>query len=272
MCRAPHCDRIDDRIKNLVISFWNDNTRPSSNTRDVLRHRVKANLYEHHTKHWLDITQHEMYVSFCSSNPDIKIGQTLFERLKPYYVRRNKVFETCCCHYHIEFDLHYQVYQKFIEETFGYKNAPPSRRSEFISSILCDKIDDPVGQINCIRGTCETCSNLALFPLNNEDIDVTKMITCKCYKYVRNETKFGKESKRLEYVEDEMTVGAFMDKFKSLIQPYICHAFFAKWQAQQFQTLRDNFPIGTILSVVDFAENYSFVHQKGYSSRLLFFR
>ena len=37
MCIDPHCDRIDDRIKDLVISFWNDNTCPSSNTRDVLK-------------------------------------------------------------------------------------------------------------------------------------------------------------------------------------------------------------------------------------------
>ena len=75
------------------------------------------------------------------------------------------MFETCYCHYHIEFDLHYQVYQKFIEETFGYKNSPPSRWSEFISSILCDKIDDSVGQIDFIKGTCDTCSNLALLLL-----------------------------------------------------------------------------------------------------------
>ena len=74
MSRAPRCDMIDDRIKILVISFWNDNTRPSSNVRDVLIHRVRDNIYEHHTKYWLDITQHEMFVSFCSSNSDIKIG------------------------------------------------------------------------------------------------------------------------------------------------------------------------------------------------------
>ena len=104
--RTPHCDRIDDRIKDLVISFWNDNTCPSSNNRDVLRYRVKANHYEHHTKHWLDITQHELYVSFCNEHPNVKFGQTLFEKLKPYFVRSNKVFEICCCCHHIEFDMH----------------------------------------------------------------------------------------------------------------------------------------------------------------------
>ena len=103
---------------------------------------------------------------------------------------------------------------------------------------------------------------MAHFPLKNDDIDVTKMINYKCYKYVRNETKIGKETKILEYVEEELHVLTFMDRFKKLIQPYICHALFGKWQAQQFQTLRDSFPLGKIVSVVDFAENYSFFHQK----------
>ena len=93
-----------------------------------------------------------------------------------------------------------------------------------------------------------------------ETIDVTKKLNCKSYKYVKNETKLGKETKRLEYVEEELPVLTFMDIFKNLIQPYIRHTLFAKWQAQQFQNLRDNFSLGTIVSVVDFAENYSFVH------------
>ena len=91
-------------------------------------------------------------------------------------MRSKKVFETCCCHYYIEFDIHYQVFQKFVEDTYSFHTAPPSRRSEFISSILCDKIDDPVGQINCVIRTCETCHELALFPLKIENINVTKKV------------------------------------------------------------------------------------------------
>ena len=61
-----------------------------------------------------------------------------------------------------------------------------------------------------------------------------------------------------------------MDRFKNLIQPYICHTFFAKWQAQKFQTLRDNLPLGTFILVVDFVENYSFFHQKEIQSDYYF--
>ena len=110
--------------------------------------------------------------------------------------------------------------------------------------------------------------NWLYFLLEIENSDVTKKLNCKSYKYVKNEIKLGKERKRLEYVEEELLVLTFMNKFKNLIQPYICHAFFAKWQAQQFQTLRDNFSLGTIVLVIDFAENYSFVHQKVIQSNL----
>ena len=42
MCRAPRSDRIDEGLKDLVISFWIDNTHPSSNSRDVIRHRIAS--------------------------------------------------------------------------------------------------------------------------------------------------------------------------------------------------------------------------------------
>ena len=56
MCRAPHSDRIEELLKKLVISFWIDNTCPSSNSRDVIRHKIAPGQYEHHTKYWLDTT------------------------------------------------------------------------------------------------------------------------------------------------------------------------------------------------------------------------
>ena len=110
----------------------------------------------------------------------------------------------------------------------------------------------------------------SIFSLKIETINVTKKLHCKSYKYVKNETKLGKETKRLEYVEEELPIITFMDRIKNLSQPYICHAFFGKWQAQQFQTLRDNFLLGTIVSVIDFVKNYYVVHQKKIQSYYFF--
>lgn len=108
MCTAPHSNKIEDGVRNLITTFWNDDTHPSSNCRDVIKHRIRPNEYVLHTKHWLETMQHEVYFSFCNLNPNIKIGQIMFKRFKPYYVKINKTYETFCCH-HIEFDLYYQV-------------------------------------------------------------------------------------------------------------------------------------------------------------------
>lgn len=86
-----------------------------------------------------------------------------------------------------------------------------------MSSILCDKIDDLVGLINCIKIICETYGELALFPLNFENIDGTKKLNCQKLQVCKEQNKVGKDTKRLEYVEEELPVLTFMDKFKNLI-------------------------------------------------------
>ena len=66
--------------------------------------------------------------------------------------------------------------------------------------------------------------------MRDEDIDMTRIVKCKRYKYIKSETKVGKESTRLEYVEDDILAREFMSSFHKLIQPYMHHAFFAKWK------------------------------------------
>ena len=55
------------------------------------------------------------------------------------------------------------------------------------------------------------------FLLIDEDIDMTRIVKCKRYKYIKSKTKVGKESTRLEYVEDDIPAGEFMSNFHKLI-------------------------------------------------------
>ena len=48
-----------------------------------------------------------------------------------------------------------------------------------------------------------------------------------------------------------------MEEFFEKTQQYVKHGHVARWQDEQFRTCRDTFPNGTILSMVDFAENYT---------------
>jgi len=56
--RLPRIEtKLIDVVKELVQMFWNENTRPSSNQRDVLNFRKGSNEREPNVKHFLDMTQ-----------------------------------------------------------------------------------------------------------------------------------------------------------------------------------------------------------------------
>ena len=48
-----------------------------------------------------------------------------------------------------------------------------------------------------------------------------------------------------------------MKEFFKKMQHYVKHVHVARWKDEQFRACRDTFPIGTILSVVDFVEKYT---------------
>ena len=48
-----------------------------------------------------------------------------------------------------------------------------------------------------------------------------------------------------------------MEELFEKTQQYVKHVHDTRWQDEQFRACRDTFPIGTILSVADFAENYT---------------
>ena len=102
--------KLVDEMKGLVQAFWYDNTRPSSNTRDVLKHYKVSRNHEPHIKHYLDMTQTKLYDMFKVTHPKLSLGQRSFQKCKPCYVRINTICNTCYCRYHVEFEYYYNTF------------------------------------------------------------------------------------------------------------------------------------------------------------------
>ena len=82
------------------------------------------------------------------------------------------------------------------------------------------------------------------------------------YKSVAYHLKDGKQSKRCELVTEQMPIFQFMRKFKDeIVYEYAKHTHRARWLDEQLKLCKDTFPIGTIISVVDFVEKYTFQPQ-----------
>lgn len=47
---------------------------------------------------------------FKATHPELRLGQTSFEKCKPCYVRKNTISNTYCCRYHIEFYYYYTTF------------------------------------------------------------------------------------------------------------------------------------------------------------------
>ena len=73
--RFPHKDmKLGEAVKGLVQTFWHDNTRTSSKREDVLKHCRGSRNTEPHVKHYLDMTQTQMFEMFKVSHVELRLG------------------------------------------------------------------------------------------------------------------------------------------------------------------------------------------------------
>ena len=109
--RLPCKDKgIVDALRTLIERILHDKTRASPNQKGVVKQRIGKINCEPNAKHFLDMTQTQFYEMFLQRFPQIKISQFFFEMKKPFYVKINHTHTTCCCRFHVEFSMHYDVY------------------------------------------------------------------------------------------------------------------------------------------------------------------
>ena len=72
--RFPHKDmKLVETVKGLVHTFWHNNTRPSSNTKDALKNYRSSMKNEPHIKHYLDMTQTQLFEMFKVSHVELRL-------------------------------------------------------------------------------------------------------------------------------------------------------------------------------------------------------
>jgi hypothetical protein len=139
--RQPYKDRLAKNVKELACNCWLTKSCVSPHTRDVLQQIIAQKQYEEHPKHILPMTQIELFNKFKEEHKEVKISINTFVQQKPWFVRPIIVHDTCCCHYHVEFELYYDTFLDF-GKTLWPSSPPPSTFCAFISEILCEREGD----------------------------------------------------------------------------------------------------------------------------------
>ena len=82
--RFPRKDmKLVEAVKGPEDTFWHDNTRPCSNTKDVLKCCRGSMNNEPHVKHYLDMQQPQLFEMFKICHIELRLEKRSFEKYNP---------------------------------------------------------------------------------------------------------------------------------------------------------------------------------------------
>ncbi|KAG0631145.1 hypothetical protein M758_1G230800 [Ceratodon purpureus] len=301
--RRKRKDAFDQCIVDQVVAWWTDETRVSPCKKDVRVKRVAFKTKITHATHWLEESELDFYTRFRAANRDLSLSYTVFKRLKPFYVKRLTDFNSCCCKYHQEMQeitlgfqnmrtnkVHIEagesgctcgcasICTNFGESTMGegpvtcqVSRHRYKRSSELWEQSLCPRLQGSEWHAkSCLKGECSECG-FRLIPLCEREVDPENKstMTWRCFEMVSagSKTKKGdpKQVIRLEY---KVTIPReFLLYAEPKIKQFVWHQFVARWQDTKFKQSVQDLKPGEVLSLIDFAENYSYKGQSEIQSQ-----
>lgn len=104
---------------------------------------------------------------------------------------------------------------------------------------------------------CKDCPQPQFCPRELSDAGDT-LVRWKAYEYVTEEAKKGGTRKRIKLLYKDSPPSVVIEQFNLQLNTFINYNFRSYWQHMQFKECIGNFPNDVVVSVVDFAENYTF--------------
>ena len=100
-CRKARGMKYSEEERKRVADYWIlEASIPSTDTKRPVQRKIRKNEYLTHIRHITTKSTREAYVDFRQKNPDLKISETCFHRLTPFFVKHptSRDLQQCCCH------------------------------------------------------------------------------------------------------------------------------------------------------------------------------
>ena len=130
---------LQPKLRAMIERFWEEHSRASLEYKKVLRRRDGRGEYVDHHACFLEMTQTEIFIEFTRLHPDVTISHRSFDACKPWFVRYSKQRDTCCCRYHVVFQLLYSLFRVLM----GHNDSiHPTSPCDFVHTLLCARLED----------------------------------------------------------------------------------------------------------------------------------
>ena len=192
----------------------------------------------------------EAYTLYKEKFPETKIGFSKFAELRPaqcVLAGASGTHSVCVCTIHQNIKLMF-IGSKMEEVSKG-TDMPMYSAKDCLSYVLCSP-----PSVSCCLGKCDNCGDTDKLKNHLENLFEESSIDEITYKKWTNTDRSTLETV-CKSTED------FIENFLIQLKEYQIHAFKTKMQGSYFQDTKDNLQEGEVLTVSDFAENYSFVVQ-----------
>ena len=193
-------------------------------------------------KRLLLVNMKELYAEFKNSI-GLKVGFSKFCELRPkscLTVSARGMHSVCVCELHQNTKLMIAA----VPGTLDYK--------ELLSKMVCD-----IGERNCMLHECENCGGkqaakeFLTEQFEKEDMDDDDLVNYKQWLH----------TDRTTLVSLQLPVNEFINAVCDSLDSLRHHHFIAHAQAAYLRMTKENLQLGTVVVLMDFAENYSFVVQ-----------
>jgi len=218
----------------------------------------------------MEISQASFFLKFQAADQGVEIAQRSFENLKPFFIKAMNERNMCCCIYHVEIDeLRIAIYNmKKFGKVCSHESGKCTASCEILSHLtaLWESIVCPRGEseewhkLECLLGECSMCGvdhKMAFCEYELQESKTT-LVEWKRFSLESTVSKKRKLLKKLTLIHKLTSPTELIEYFKPKLQFFVQHNFVARWQDQKFKNCLRSFPQDNIVSIVDFAKNYTF--------------
>lgn len=250
--KKPHKRRISKTTEDAVIKFYSDSAIQLPHKRYISKKTLLKTGF-------LQEPISEVHKHFVSSNPAEKIGMKKFYNLRPSHIKPvgTMKYRGCLCEYCTNIDLKVVAINKVAHRQ---KMCSKFQGVYDVARVsMCPKIGDAkYNNPSCIRRQCKDCGS---YLLSDHVQDILDTNGEKPFAWKKWEKKSiihdGKTESRQVIVTKEGSLRECILELAQESEQITTHLFNASWQSHQFSQLTTNLPLGWVILVLDFAENYT---------------
>lgn len=236
---------LAEETQNKIKEFYlrDDISRKEPGRKDVISIKnPETGQREQKQKCFMMMTISEAYEQFVAEYPECVVKKSKFFYLRPPFVLPVSCMphNVCVCRYHAN--------MQYLVESVAKETSPfPNSVQDLINILVCDS-----ESYECMSSSCNKC---------NSEVRVRSFIDQEVMDNELKWTQWKEVDGRPQALEEIGTVADCIKQIEKQLSAFKIHTYVKRKQAKHFEDAKTNFDTHDLTLQIDYAENYTAVHQ-----------